>query len=103
MHGYVCLAPESTGEDTLRFITGGSVATSAIVNATEAHRLLCGGRDVAIAIVGEDRAGRFALWAHDFQWQGPRVKTFLQRDGKAVAQLGVYASASRGESACRSG
>jgi len=84
-------------------ITGGSVATSAIVNATEAHRLLCGGRDVAIAIVGEDRTGRFASWAHDFQWQGPRVKTFLQRDGKAVAQLGVYASASRGESACRSG
>jgi hypothetical protein len=84
-------------------ISGGRIPTSAIVNAAEARRLLCGGRDVAIAIVGDDHAGRFAAWTHEFRWQPPRVETFAQRDGATVAQLGVYTSASRSESACRPG
>jgi hypothetical protein len=80
-------------------ITGGRIATSATIDAAQAHRMLCGGRDIAIAIVGDD-GRRFSEWAREFQWQPPRVTTFAQRDGVAVAQLGVYASASRGDPAC---
>jgi len=84
-------------------ISGGRVPTSAIVNPAEARRRLCSGRDIAIAIVGDDGARRFAAWARDFQWQPPRVRTFAQRDGVTVAQLGIYASTNRGEAACGSG
>ena len=80
-------------------ITGGRVATSAAVDAAQAHRMLCGGRDVAVAIVGDDTR-RFSDWAREFHWQPPRVTTYAQRDGVAVAQLGVYAAGSRADSAC---
>ena len=80
-------------------ITGGRIATSAAVDVAEARRMLCSGRDVAIAIVGDD-ARRFSDWTRELQWQPPRVTTYAQRDGVAVAQLGVYAGASRADSAC---
>ena len=80
-------------------ITGGRIATSAAFDVAEARRILCSGRDVAIAIVGDD-ARRFSDWTRELQWQRPRVTTYAQRDGVAVAQLGVYAGASRADSAC---
>jgi len=80
-------------------ITGGRIATSAAVDVAEARRMLCSGRDVAIAIVGDD-ARRFSDWTRELRWQPPRVTTYAQRDGVAVAQLGIYGSASRGDPAC---
>jgi hypothetical protein len=80
-------------------ITGGRIATSAAFDVAEARRILCSGRDVAIAIVGDD-ARRFSDWTRELQWQPPRVTIYAQRDGVAVAQLGVYAGASRADSAC---
>jgi hypothetical protein len=84
-------------------ISEGSVPAAAVVNADEARRLLCSGRDVAIAIVGDDRLGRFSSWAHDFQWESPHVTTYRQRDGAVVAQLGVFSADRRGAGACGPG
>ncbi|MEO8536209.1 MAG: hypothetical protein ABI533_01690 [Betaproteobacteria bacterium] len=84
-------------------ITGGRVASSAVVIPGEARRWLCSGRDVVIAIVGADDAGRFAAWSRAFDWAPPRVVTYAQRDGVAVAQLGVFASSDQGGRACGDG
>jgi len=81
-------------------ISGGSVPASAFVDAEEARRRLCGGRDIAIAIVGDDRSGRFASWARDFDWGPPRVTTYAQRDGAMVAQLGIFRAAERKVGTC---
>lgn len=80
-------------------ISGGRIATSATLDVAEAHRTLCSGRDIAIAIVGADTR-RFGDWTRELQWQPPRVMTYAQRDGVAVAQLGIYAGASRADSPC---
>jgi len=61
---------------------------------------LCGGRTVAIAIVGEDRSGRFASWARNLNWLPPRVTTYAQRDGAVVAQLGVFSAADGKDRTC---
>ena len=90
---------KSAARMPVTLITGGRIATSAAVDVAEARRMLCSGRDVAIAIVGDD-ARRFSDWTRELQWQPPRVTTYAQRDGVAVAQLGVYAGASRADSAC---
>lgn len=81
-------------------ISGGTVAASAVVDAAEARRRLCSGRDVAIAIVGADGSARFASWARDFGWGPPRVTTYAQRDGAVVAQLGLFSAAERDGKAC---
>jgi hypothetical protein len=81
-------------------ISGGAVPASAVVDATEARRRLCSGRDVAIAIVGSDGSARFAAWARDFHWGLPRVTSYAQRDGAVVAQLGLFSDAERDGKAC---
>jgi hypothetical protein len=81
-------------------ISGGTVPASAVVDAAEARRRLCSGRDVAIAIVGAEGSARFASWARDFGWSLPRVTTYAQRDGAVVAQLGLFSAAERDGKAC---
>ena len=81
-------------------LSGGTVPAATIVDADEARRRLCGGRDVAIAIVGDDRSERFASWARDFDWGTPRVTTYTQRDGAVVAQLGIFPAAERKARTC---
>jgi hypothetical protein len=81
-------------------ISGGTVPASAVVDADEARRRLCGGRDIAIAIVGDDRSGRFASWAREFDWGPPRVTTYAQRDGAVVAQLGIFPATERKVGTC---
>jgi hypothetical protein len=81
-------------------ISGGTIPSSTDIDVGEARRVLCSGKDVAIAMVGDDRS-RIATWADRFHWGPPRVTPYRQRDGAIVIDLVTF-TGSPDNPACRS-
>ncbi len=80
-------------------VTRGTLATATDVDAREARRMLCSGRDVAIAVIGDDRSGRIARWAGEFDWKPARIETYRERGGTPLIDLATF-SASDAHARC---
>jgi hypothetical protein len=61
-----------------------------IVNVARARRMLCDGRDVAIAVITGDRAARIESWRNELRWIAPQVTPYAQADGKIVFELATF-------------
>ena len=81
------------------FLTGGRVHTSWNATPADAQRLLCAGRDVAIALIDGDRAARRNAWRAELGWDAPSVTPYRQADGEVVFELVTFAG-SAGHAAC---
>ena len=73
-------------------ITRGTLSTATDVDAREARRTLCSGTDVAIAVIGNERSGRIARWAGEFDWKPARIETYRERSGTPLIDLVTFAA-----------
>ncbi|MFO1317745.1 MAG: hypothetical protein U1F58_19285 [Burkholderiales bacterium] len=73
------------------FLTGGRVGMDSLENFAAGRKMLCEGRDVAVAIVTGDRGERIAAWQRGFGWDAPAtVVPYAQRDGKELFALATF-------------
>lgn len=72
------------------FLTGGRVHTTWNARPADAKRLLCEGRDVAIALIDGDRAARRDAWRAELGWDAPSVTPYRQADGVPVFDLVTF-------------
>jgi len=73
------------------FLTGGRVGMDSLEDFAAGRKMLCDGRDVAVAIVTGDRAARVAAWQKGFGWDAPAaVVPYAQRDGKELFVLATF-------------
>ncbi|HTQ00360.1 MAG TPA: hypothetical protein VMN56_13615 [Casimicrobiaceae bacterium] len=72
------------------FLTGGRVGMDSIENYAAARRMLCTGRDVAVAVVTGDRAARIAAWQAALRWEPPAVADYRQGDGTVAFALATF-------------
>ncbi len=77
-------------------LTRGTVGIGTAVDLPEAHRQLCGGRDVAFAVIDGDRAERIESWRKELEWSAPVTTTYRQADGNAVFALATFRGARDG-------
>jgi hypothetical protein len=72
------------------FLTGGRVHTAWNTRPTDAKRLLCEGRDVAVALIEGDRVARRDAWRAEMGWDAPSVTPYRQADGAVVFELVTF-------------
>jgi 4-amino-4-deoxy-L-arabinose transferase-like glycosyltransferase len=73
------------------FLTRASVPSTSGGTPALGRRLLCEGRDVAIALIEGDRAARRDEWQAALSWDAPLVQTYRQADGGVVFELATFA------------
>jgi len=56
----------------------------------EARRMLCSGRDVAVALITGDRTERIAAWQRSVAWDAPSLTPYQQADGATVFVLATF-------------
>jgi hypothetical protein len=71
-------------------ISRGSVPMSSEQHDAEARRMLCNGRDIAVALIEGDRAVRIKDWQQRLDWEDPTVVTYRQADGRPVFDLVTF-------------
>ncbi len=69
------------------FLTRGTVGMDSVANAASARRMLCDGRDVALAVITGDRTQRIEAWRSELDWSAPATTPYRQADGKVVFEL----------------
>ena len=74
----------------IAFLTRGSVGITSGDDATQARSQLCGGHDVAVALVDGDRAARRDVWTRRLQWDAPDVVHYTQGNGTVVFDVLDY-------------
>jgi hypothetical protein len=72
------------------FLTRGTVGMDFPENFPEARRMLCEGRDVAFAVIDEDRAARVEAWQRELRWSAPLTSAYRQADGKIVFEIATF-------------
>ena len=73
------------------FLTGGRVGMDSLENFAAGRKMLCDGRDVAVAIITGDRAARVAQWQRGLGWEAPAaVVPYAQRDGRELFVLATF-------------
>ena len=72
------------------YLTRASVPSTSDGTPELGRRLLCGGRDVAIALIEGDRAARRGEWQAALAWDAPVVQPYRQADGKVVFELVTF-------------
>jgi len=71
-------------------LTRGTVGMDSLENYAEARRMLCTGRDVAVAVITGEREARIAGWQQALHWGAPATTTYRQGDGKVVFELATF-------------
>ncbi len=72
------------------FLTRAAVSSTSDGTPALGRRLLCEGRDVAIALIDGDRALRRAEWQAKLAWDAPVVRPYRQADGVVVFELVTF-------------
>jgi hypothetical protein len=72
------------------FLTRASVPSTSDGTPELGRRLLCEGRDVAIALIDGDRAARREQWQAALAWEAPHVQPYRQADGRVVFELVTF-------------
>jgi hypothetical protein len=72
------------------FLTGGTVGMDSAEDFPVARRMLCDGRDVALAVIDGDRAARIDVWRRELRWSAPSISEYRQGDGKTVFELATF-------------
>jgi len=72
------------------FLTRAAVPSTSEGTPELGRRLLCEGRDVAIALIDGDRALRRDEWQARLAWDAPLVRPYRQADGAAVFELVTF-------------
>lgn len=72
------------------FLTGGRIGMDSIENYAAASKMLCEGRDVAVAVITGDRAARIASWQGKLRWDAPAVVAYRQGDGAVVFEVATF-------------
>jgi hypothetical protein len=72
------------------FLTRAAVPSTSDGTPALGRRLLCEGRDVAIALIDGDRARRRDEWQAELAWDAPVVRPYRQADGVAVFELVTF-------------
>ena len=72
------------------FLTRASVPSTSDGTPELGRRLLCEGRDVAIALIDGDRALRRDEWQARLAWEAPVVRPYRQADGVTVFELVTF-------------
>jgi len=80
------------------FLTGGSVGMDSIEDFAAASRMLCSGKDVAVALVKDDRHARIATWQQALKWEAPRLKAYRQGNGDVLFELAQFRGQRNGPS-----
>ena len=77
-------------------VTRGSVGMDSVENFEDARRMLCEGKDVAVALLTDDRDARRHDWERRLAWDAPDLKVYRQFDGKALFDLVTFRGDPRG-------
>jgi hypothetical protein len=85
------------------FLTRAAVPSTSEGTPELGRRLLCEGRDVAIALIDGDRALRRDEWQAKLAWDAPLVRTYRQADGVAVFELVTFKGRVDGPSCAAAG
>ena len=72
------------------FLTRAAVPSTSDGTPALGRRLLCQGRDVAVALIGGDRAARRDAWQAALGWDAPLVTRYRQADGGVVFELVTF-------------
>ena len=72
------------------FLTRGTVGMDSIEDYAAARRMLCSGRDVAVAVIDADRRARIAAWQQRLQWAAPTIVEYRQGNGTVVFELATF-------------
>ncbi len=72
------------------FLTGGRVGMDSLPNYAAGRKMLCEGRDVAVALVTGDRGARAGEWQRGFAWDAPALTSYRQGDGNVVFTLATF-------------
>ena len=72
------------------FLTRASVPSTSDAAPELGRRLLCQGRDVAIALITGDRDARREEWRAALAWDAPVVEPYRQADGAVVFELVTF-------------
>jgi len=72
------------------FLTRAAVPSTSDGTPALGRRLLCEGRDVAVALIDGDRARRRDEWQAQLAWDAPVVQPYRQADGVAVFELVTF-------------
>jgi hypothetical protein len=82
-------------------MTRGTVGMDSVEKFDEARRMLCSGRDVAVALIGGDRVERAEAWRRSLEWDAPTLAQYRQHDGRVLFDLVTF-HARADAPACRS-
>lgn len=72
------------------FLTRGTVGMETNEDFALGRKLICSGRDVAVALVNGDRPARIAQWRRELQGEERAVKAYNEAGGKAVFLLVTF-------------
>ena len=72
------------------FLTGGTVGMDSVEDFAGARRMLCAGRDVAVAFVNGDRSARIASWRESLRWDAPTTVVYRQGNGSILFELARF-------------
>jgi hypothetical protein len=85
------------------FLTRATVPSTSATTPELGRRLLCDGRDVAIALIRGDRAARRDEWRDALGWDAPQVTPYRQADGTVVFDLVTFSGRAGGASCATRG
>lgn len=74
----------------ITFLTRGTVGITTVDDPPAARSRLCGGGDLAVALVDGDRAARREDWTRRLGWRAPEVESYRQADGRVVFDVLTY-------------
>jgi hypothetical protein len=72
------------------FLTRGTVGMDSIEDFAAARHMLCSGRDVALAVINDDRRARIAAWQQRLHWEAPSIVEYRQGNGTVVFELATF-------------
>jgi hypothetical protein len=72
------------------FLTRGTVGMDSNEDFAAARRMLCSGRDVALALINDDRRARIAAWQQRLRWAAPAIVEYRQGNGTIVFELATF-------------
>ena len=81
-------------------LTRGSIPYGTDFSVDAARAILCGGRNVMVALVAGNGDGRLDTWSAALGWGAPTVRTYRQFDGKPVLIVGSWDAHAHPRNAC---
>jgi len=72
------------------FLNRGTLAMDGVPDIAAIRHTLCDGRDVAIAVITDDRTARIEAWRSELGWNAPSVVPYAQADGKVLFELATF-------------